>query len=287
MLISGFTFIKNGILLDYPFLESIKSMLPIVDELVVVCGDSTDNTKQAILDLNEPKIRIIDSIWDADNRVGGFELAVQTNIALDHIKGFWGLYLQGDEVLHEDYLNTVRSACEEYLNDSEVEGLLFKYKHFYGSYQYIGIERGWYRQEVRVVRNLPTVRSFKDAQGFRIADRKLSVKSIEAEIYHYGWVRTPEALQKKLELVNPLWHDDQWMQKNVHEQQSFNYDHSKLLAAFKGTHPAEMKERIARLFWTFPYDPAKVKVSFIERLSLLFERLTGIRIGEYKNFRQI
>jgi glycosyltransferase involved in cell wall biosynthesis len=285
MTISGFTFVKNGEILEYPFIESIRSILPICDEVVVVVGDSDDNTKARILALNEPKINIIDSVWDPALRKGGQVLAQQTNIALDHIKGDWGLYIQADEVLHERYIPDIQEAEKKNLNDSRVEGLLFAYRHFYGSYDYVGLSRDWYRHEIRIVRNLPHIRSYKDAQGFRtIANRKLRVKSVEAEMYHYGWVRSPLAQQKKKEMVNPLWHDDQWMAENVFGGDKFRYNRREWLSLFEGTHPKVMQDRIEKMNWKFPYDANKIKIPIKERISFWVERKTGIRLGEYKNY---
>src|SRR6478735_2238676 len=132
MTISGFTFVKNGVLLEYPFLESIQSILPICHEVVIAVGKSDDDTKEKILALNEPKIRIIDTVWDPALRSGGQVLAQQTNVALDHITGDWGFYIQADEVVHEKFLPVIKQAAEQYVNDSEVEGLLFAFRHFYG-----------------------------------------------------------------------------------------------------------------------------------------------------------
>jgi hypothetical protein len=286
MRISGFTFVKNGEILDYPFIESIQSILPICDEVVVAVGESEDRTKERILALNEPKIKIIDTVWDSNLRKGGEVLAQQTNIALDYITGDWGFYIQADEVVHEKFLPVIKQSAEKYLNDSEVEGLLFEYRHFYGSYDYVGLSRGWYRHEIRMVRNLPHIRSYKDAQGFRSVDnRKLNVKVIDAEIYHYGWVRSPIAQQKKKELMNPLWHDDEWMEENVFGGDKFRYNRREWLTLFEGTHPEVMLKRIEEMNWKFPYDPSKINIPLKEKISFWIERNTGIRIGEYKNYR--
>jgi glycosyltransferase involved in cell wall biosynthesis len=286
MKISGFTFVKNGHLLDYPFIESIKSILPICDEVIVVVGKSDDDTREQIMAMNEPKIKIIDTVWDPALRTGGQILAQQTNIALDHITGDWGLYIQADEIVHERYLPKIKEAAQKYLNDPEVEGLLFAYRHFYGSYDYVGLSRDWYRHEIRVVRNKPEIRSYKDAQGFRINNkRKLNVKAIDAEMFHYGWVRSPTAQQKKKEQMQPLWHDDEWMQQNVYGGDKFRYNRREWLTLFEGTHPEVMLKRIEEMNWKFPYDPSKIKIPLKEKLSFWVERNFGIRLGEYKNFK--
>src|SRR5262245_42965220 len=130
MKISGFTFIRNGIKLTYPFTESIQSILPVCDEVIVAVGNSDDGTREAIANINSPRIKIIDTMWDESLRTGGKILAQQTDIALNAITGDWGFYLQGDEVVHESELKLIVEAAKYYLNDFRVDGLLFSYYHF-------------------------------------------------------------------------------------------------------------------------------------------------------------
>ena len=285
MKVSGFTFIRNGIKLDYPFLESIRSVLPMCDEMIVAVGDCDDGTRESITNLNDPKIRIIDTVWDESMREGGRILAEQTNIALDHITGDWGFYIQGDEVLHEKYLSACRNAMIRYKDDARVQGLLFKYVHFYGSYEYVADSPKWYSHEVRIIRNDKRIRSYKDAQGFRIGDKKLRVKSIDASIYHYGWVRDPRAQQLKSKLVSRYWHDDEWMNANIVEASEYDYSLVESLRKFTGTHPIVMQDRIARKNWEYNYDPSKKVLTLKHRLKMWVERLTGYRIGEHKNYK--
>jgi len=199
MTISGFTFVRNAVKYYYPVVESIKSILPIVDEFVVAVGNSDDDTLDLIRSIGSPKIKIIETIWDDSLRQGGAVLALETDKAFANIsqKAGWAFYLQADEVVHEKYLATIVKAAEMYNDDMTVEGLLFKYLHFYGSYSWVGNTRKWYRREIRMVRNMPGISSYKDAQGFRIDGRKLKVKPIDAHIYHYGWVKSPKHLKDK------------------------------------------------------------------------------------------
>ena len=128
----------------------------------------------------------------------------------------WAFYIQGDEVIHEKYLPNIRSAMEGYLNKEKVDGLLFHYLHFYGSYDYIGASSDWYDHEIRIIRPGRNIYSYRDAQGFRKGNKqKLSVKAIDAFVYHYGWVKDPHAMQRKQESFQKLWHDDLWIKKNV------------------------------------------------------------------------
>jgi glycosyltransferase involved in cell wall biosynthesis len=307
-LLSGFSFIRNGVSLDYPFVEAYRSILPLVDELVVAVGDSTDGTREALEALNAslpiPKLRLVDTVWDDSLRSGGRILAQQTDVALSHVRSPWAFYIQADEVLHERYHATVRHALAQADNAPRCEGLLFDYRHFYGSYQYVGASRRWYRAEVRIVRRQLGLFSYRDAQGFRIreadgSERKLRVRRAEAdgqraEIYHYGWVRDPEAQLRKQQAFHRLWHDDAAAEAIIRphvnaQADAYDYQTVDTLEPFPGTHPAVMAERIARRQWAFSYDPAEAArhQPLKHRLSNAVERLTGWRPGEYRNYRPL
>lgn len=289
MKVSGFTFIRNATKYDYPVVEAITSILPICDEFVVAVGKSDDDTLQLIKKINSPKIKIIETVWDDSLREGGKVLAIETNKALSAISpdSTWAFYIQADECVHEKYLPTIKEAMLKWKDDKQVEGLLFNYLHFYGSYDYVGDSRKWYRKEIRIVRNDATITSYRDAQGFRKNGEKLKVNPIDAFVYHYGWVKPPQLQQAKLEVFNRLWHDEEWMKKNIRQVDEFDYSKIDSLAQFKDTHPSLMQHRIKNKNWQFTFDPTIKKRSFTLRTLLFFERITGWRIGEYKNYKMI
>lgn len=289
MKVSGFTFVKNAIKFDYPIVEAINSILPICDEVIVAIGKSDDDTKELIASINSPKIKIIETVWNESLREGGMVLADETNKAFDAIASDsdWAFYIQGDEVVHEKYLPTIKAAMLKWKDNQEVEGLLFNYRHFFGSYDYIGNSRSWYRSEIRVVRNIKTIRSYKDAQGFRINNEKLKVKPIDAYMYHYGWVKHPKDQQAKHESFHKLWHDDNWVEKNVKKVEEFDYAIVESLAHFTETHPTVMQQRIDRINWKYTFDPTKKKMSFKAKFLFFMEKYTGWRVGEYKNYKTL
>lgn len=286
MKVVGFTFIRNAVRFDYPIVEAIKSILPICDEFVVALGNSEDSTLELISSINSDKIRIINTVWDDSLREGGRVLADETNKAFASISedADWAFYIQGDEVIHEDYLENIRQGMLKYKDDKSVEGLLLNYTHFYGSYDFIGNSRRWYRKEIRVVRPWKTISSYRDAQGFRIEARKLRVKPIDAFVYHYGWVKSPFLQQEKQKYFNSLWHDDNWMKKNIAPEDSFDYGTIDSLKKFEGTHPQVMKDRIEKANWSFDFDPTKKNFGLKARILHKIEDLIGWRIGEYKNY---
>lgn len=287
MKISGLTFVRNAIKYDYPVVESIRSILPICDEFIVAVGNSEDETRNLVLSIGDPKIKIIDTIWDDSLREGGKVLANETNKAFDAISAdsTWAFYIQADEVIHEKYLPVIKSAMEKWEPDPGVEGLVFNYLHFWGSYKYIGDSRRWYRREVRVVRNDKKIRSYLDAQGFRKNGKKLLVAPVDAAVYHYGWVKPPLAQQAKLQTFHKYWHTDRWIDKTVPKSEPFDYGRMDHLSPFPGLHPEVMHERIDRQDWLFAPDGSKNNHSLKSMLLHFIEKKTGWRIGEYMNYK--
>lgn len=289
MKVCGFTIIRNAIKFDYPVIESITSILPICDQFIVAVGNSDDETLQLIQSINSPKIKIIETIWDDSLREGGKVLADETNKAFDAISAEfdWCFYIQSDEVVHENDYSTIIESMKKYQNSTEVDGLLFNYIHFYGSYDYVGISRRWYRKEIRIIKNNKTIRSYKDAQGFRKNNEKLAVKQVNATIYHYGWVKHPKFQQAKQQSFNKMWHDDNWMKEHVAEVDEFDYSRIDLLTKFNGNHPGVMKNRVEKMNWKFSFDPTQIKLPLKLKVTHFIEKTTGKRIGEYKNYRII
>ena len=147
MKVSGFTFLRNGQRLGYPFAESIRSILPIVDEFVIALGPCDDNTEKMLRDIGDPKIRIISTRWNEHIQPGysvnGFVYGQQKSIALFNCTGDWAFYLEADEVVHENDLPKIRVAMEQYLGDARVEALAFDYLHFYGNANTVVWSPGW------------------------------------------------------------------------------------------------------------------------------------------------
>lgn len=290
MKIAGFTIIRNALKFDYPVEEAILSVLPMCDLFFVGVGNSEDGTRALIEKLDPAKIRIIDTVWNDSLREGGLVLSEETNKVFDQIPAEfdWCFYIQSDECVHENDHDKILAAAKNNLNEKTVDGLLFGYKHFYGQYNYIGAGRRWYANEIRMIRNNKNIRSYKDAQGFRMKDgSKLKVKESGAFIYHYGWVKPPQAQQAKQESFHKMWHDDQWMKNNIKVVEEFDYSKIDLLEIFKGTHPSIMKKRIAEARWNFNYDPSKAVINLKYRFLYLVEKIFGWRIGENKNYKKV
>jgi hypothetical protein len=131
------------------------------------------------------------------------------------------------------------------------------------------------------------MQSYKDAQGFRYNGQKLQVASSGGSINHYGWVKNPRFQQAKQRDFNKLWHSDDWVEKHVSEADAYDYNLIESLRSFEGQHPQVMADRIARCDWEFSFDVRKKRFNFKKRLLYLFEKWTGIRLFEYKNYKLI
>ena len=294
MKISGFSYVRNGIDYDYPFIEAIKSILPICDEFIMVLGDSTDSSREAILNLGSDKIKIVDTVWDMNNRKGGKVFAQQSNIGLDHITGDWAFHIQADEVIHENDLPKILEAIHHYDSDKSVEGLLLPFMHFWGSYDYVRNSRKVHKHEVRVLRNNQLIRSYRDSQGFRKYSsieayeagekgEKLFVKKVNAPVYHYNGVRSNEVQDKKVHTFKSMYAPEIAVTKE--EYAKFNYNNIDRVEKFKGSHPAVMKKRIDAFDQPFTFDPKKSKWKLKDRIMQPIEDWLGFKIGEYKNYK--
>jgi hypothetical protein len=289
MKVCGFSFVRNAVKFSYPVVEAIQSVLPMCDAFFISVGNSEDDTMELIRSIDSDKIRIIESVWDDRKRKNGEVLAEETNKVFDQIpeEYDWAFYIQADEVLHEKYRPVLMEAMEGWRDRTEVEGILFKYLHFFGSFDYHADSRSWYRKEIRIIRNNKQIRSYRDAQGFRIDGRKLNVKPVDAYMYHYGWVRPPEIMQEKHVNFNKLYHSDEYVDRKINHTQLYDYSKVDSISRFKDTHPLVMQERIRKLNWKVELDENKKSYNFADRMLHWVEDKTGKRLFEYKNYNLI
>jgi len=287
MKVSGFTFIKNAVKYQYPIAEAIRSILPLCDEVIVAVGDCSDGTRELVASIDQ-KIKIIDTIWDENLQQGGRVLAAETDKAFHAIGEDvdWCVYIQGDEVLHEDGLKEIQQAMLQWKDDKNIDGLLLNYKHFYGSYDYVGASTSWYPKEIRIIKNNKKIYSYRDAQGFRKEDdKKLRVKALQASMFHYGWVREPKVMQAKQNNSSRFWHGDA-SSEEAEKNYSGDFDYSQIdaLEKFTGKHPAVMQPLIDTMNWTFSYDLSYNNYTLKDRIKLFLEKLTGKRFFDYQNY---
>jgi hypothetical protein len=290
MKVSGFTFLRNGQKFGYPFVASIRSILPIVDEFVIALGPCDDDTEKMLRAIGDPKIRIIPTQWNEriqpDYSVKGFVYGQQKSIALFNCTGDWAFYLEADEVVHENDLPKIRAAMERYLDDARVEALAFDYLHFYGNANTYAWSPGWYRSEVRIIRN--TIPAWGPEGLFFIVLEKHKkgryprAAHTGATIYHYGWVRSREQMDLKISATHKFWDG----------QQIPATDYSQIdpatLKLFTGTHPKVVQDWLPKAGGIFRADPNHKLTSREKkhRLMLKLERIFGVRFSK-KHYRLI
>lgn len=295
MKVTGFTFIRNASKFDYPVVEAVKSILPVCDDFIVAVGNSDDNTLELIQGIDKQKIKIIETVWDdsPEMKKGGKVFASETDKAFQAIPidSDWAFYIQGDEVIHEKYLPVVYSSMEKWKDDESVDGLLFNYLHFYGSYDYVGLSPKWYGHEIRVIKNDKSYYSFRDAQGFRKGgNKKLDVKPVDAYVYHYGWVKEPGKMMKKAINANSFYLEKNFLKKvkskDPEGKNEFDYSSIDSLKLFTDTHPQVMEDRIRRKNWTFEHDISFNKLSLRYKGKIFIKKYLGINTY-YENYRVI
>lgn len=293
--ISGFTFIKNGLTLGYPILESVLSIESICEEVIINVGfDDVDCTKDdgtykyLTENLTDSKFKFIKSWWDPSITKSGLILSQQTNIALNACAGDYCQYIQGDECVHEEDLNEILRGVELLEKNKNVDGLIFNYLHFYGNVNTYKYTRSLYRREVRLIRNHKNIQSWLDAQGFRNKDgSKFMAMLISARIFHYGWARLKTVMSKKVVVFDTFYHGQD--NKRHENAPAFQYERSWGIKLFKSSHPHIMSKWIVdnkndldlmslpmRWDWNVP--------GLV--LSDLLEFITGYRIGEFKNYKK-
>lgn len=299
-MISGFSFARNADTLGYPIAESIRSILPVCDEFVIAIGKGSENdrTREIVEQINDSKIKIIDTEWKNLESVRSLIYSQQTNIALSHCCNPWCFYIQCDEIVHEKYLSHIKDTCNKYLNVKEVEGFLFKYKHFWGDYDHYVVNHKWYAREIRLIRNNIGIQSVGDAQSFKKGDKKVQVVPVEAEIFHYGYVRHPRLMQSRTRAITVNY----WGVKKTEEMfadKSDNFDYGPLnkFHLYKDRYPEVLKQRIASMDWKHllqysgkshtVHDHDKFKNRFLTFVEKFFFGGVGMQPWGHKPFKII
>ena len=279
MKISAFTFLRNALINGFPFEESIRSILPLCDEYIAVVGKSDDDTLERVKAIGDPKIRIVETIWNENMNDRGFIYGQQKMIGMFHCTGDWAFYLEGDEVLHEDELPVFRESMERYVDDPEVEAFYFDFYHFYGVPNQVGI--AGYRRAPRIIRN--TIRAI--APGglyFVVMDRNKKGRYPKARhagghIYHYGHVRAVEKMNEKVRRVAKYWGGTPKL------MESYGKIDRAELRQFKGTHPHVMEHWLeVEAEKTFEIDPSyrPTKRDLRNRMKFQIEQWFGLDLSK-------
>ena len=252
--ISVYTYLKNGEKFDYPFLESILSVIEVCDECIVCCAsDSEDQTWLYLQRLEKmfPKIRLLPSeLWKEKNLVDGAVIRLAAEEAMSYCTGDWLWHLQADEVYTRADARTLRELVNTYHRQA-VDGFIFNVLHFYAGYdQQItaqAAEIGWYQKCIRLIR-AGAGHHIGDAWTIVMSDLKPSTAiPVDVTIYHYGHVRDKEAMRTKATYMETLYH----ALPDTYEfcpEGKFEYSQvpQKYLKPFLTPHPETMQLRIAK-----------------------------------------
>lgn len=279
MTISGFTFIKNGEILGYPFVESIKSLLPIVDEFVINVGESEDDTLKIIKNINNTKIRIITSKWNDKMKDRGYVYGQQKMIAQFNCTGDWAFYLEGDEIIHENDYEKILNTCKKYKDNKNIEAIIFNYYHFYGNANSYLWSPDWYRTAPRIIKN--SIRSYApDGLFWLVLDKNKTGRypkavNCDATIYHYGWVRSEEQMNLKSKKVQKYW-------DKSHKKIDYKDIDEQIIKKFKGSHPKIIQKWLPKEKGIFKANPKHIltKKETKYRLMLKLEKLFGIELSK-------
>jgi len=252
MKVFGFSLIRNGLKYDYCFQESFTSLSHICEKVVIAAGDSEDDTHKALEKIE--KLEIVPTQWDMSLREGGIILSQQTQIALEYLRNWarvnlsaqefqesWAIYLQGDEVFHENDYQLIHEDLKKAL-DSGHDAMSFCYLHFWQSHDQIAINKKWYPHEIRAIKLDSHIESWGDAQGFR---KWTKTFFSQAKVYHYGHVRSDEEYKIKKRDMLKLYHQENRMAK--YRRREKRYDSITECLQYTGPHPVIMKERIKRI----------------------------------------
>lgn len=285
-----FTFIRNGAKLGYPFLESIRSALPLADEYIVALGPSDPEeqgqTRQALLSLHEPKLKIVDSVWNEGMRIAGFVYGQQKMLGQSQCNGDWAFYLEADEVLHENDLDRIYASMQRHLTQPAVEALVFDYVHFFGSPHWQAVSPGWYRRAPRIIRN--TIRTVAcDGLFWNVVVNNQTMRWPKAaltgaKVYHYGHVRPISAMNAKQQSVERYWN------KTPQEFSRYQID-PRAVKPYAGSHPGVMEswltERADDAWQPNPeYEPTSREKR--HRLAMRIERALGVDLSR-KHFKLV
>ena len=287
-MLSGFTLVRNAIKLDFPIVPAIRSVLEVCDEVVVNVGASEDETRDLVASIDDPRVRILDSTWDFAKR--NLMISHETERAMQACRGGWGIYIQADEVLHEDGARLLKEKTTEWDTDPRVEGLLVRYLHFYGGFDLVATNRRWYRREVRCVRLGRDIRPYQGAQGFRVGpeQRRIRARATDAVMFHYGWARPANAIKEKHELSKTIY---PWSKE--HSARAQERDHLEwlpLLKRFAGAHPRAAAEWVSQRMVDAErrIGPRRLRPEHLRLyVSDWIERITGARVFEFRNYELV
>jgi glycosyltransferase involved in cell wall biosynthesis len=255
MTLGAFTYVYNMIDYDYPFEESVKSIIDVVDQFVICECNSTDNTADLVekLRLEYPnKIKVIHRNWVLHFT----EISSVANFAMSHLNTDYAFQLQADEVVHHDSLDELKDIVN-ILSLNNLTAAKVHYTHFMANYE--TTFPFCYDSLVRIVKMNSPWRVIGDGVQFAYPDGQIHDEKVfdsNIQIFHYGKVKDPVKGWKKEWDFQQLYVDIGFpdpkmleMKNKIGAKCDYIYlfrEHvlNKTINKFTGTHPNVMENRI-------------------------------------------
>ena len=254
-------------------------MEPITTGIYFALGDSEDSTNAEFEKYDF--IKTIKTTWDKSLKDGKV-ISAETNKALAFLKNDlsaedlklgWGLYLQADEVIHEDDYAVLKKDIE-FCEDHGFDAISFRYLHFWHNHHQIAVTKNWYPHEIRIIKLDTTIESWGDGQSFQNQNK---VYYSDARIYHYGHVREQTAYEQKMRFQSSFHHADHLVEEKLKKDAENSKKHK--TNYYFGTHPKVMHDRILRMndIWELPIVPVVAIVGNPEKYSALLLKHIGAK----------
>lgn len=203
--LGGVLFVKDGDKYDYCYRESLRCLLDLCDQVIVVCVESEDDTireceKICISHIcNSHVIKIDRELWDATKDMGKLRLSYFSNIGIANLYTDFVYYQQADEVTSEDSFSFIREAINALgRNDAYMVRRINLWNTPYQ--ELIAENPPCSNYVIRLARNKPTVRCVDDAES--LAVENLSYNYIDKiDLFHLGFVRNRKIMVDKVKMM--------------------------------------------------------------------------------------
>jgi hypothetical protein len=209
MFLSIYTFVKDGLFLDYHVVAMLKHHLPLADEIIVNEGYSSDNTFEIISNIDS-KIKIFRSHWGQPKDINW--LSKFKDDARQKCVGEWCILLDCDEFIPEWEFDSLR----QYLKETTDIMVPVKMINFYGNYKVYNSrpeKLNWPFRKMIIHRNMPGIEVWGDGANVRLKDKRLDWghSSREFSCHHFGFVRYPARLRQKWRNIFGRMYKKNWI----------------------------------------------------------------------------
>jgi hypothetical protein len=237
MTLGGLVIVHNAIEHDYCVRESIQSLLPICDKVLVVECESTDGTQKLLSDMaeKESKIRIIHRPWNPSlNMQWMRDLTADTK---GEIGTDWYIAMDADEIIDPRGYCWVQEHVAKF-SKTKVCASMYRLT-FWKDHKHV-IPEGIICNHI-----CPRVGPVSESLCGDLIYPK-ECKQIDARIYHYGHIRKRDAWVKKSVKCHQ-WAlgsvPDHWKKAEAGDMSAVdNCVPDSTLVPFTGSHPILMYE---------------------------------------------